>query len=71
MNETRPRGEEQDAAGWDGVERRTQRGRWSAWRSPERLRAQVLAGMTRRAVEGLFLAAPVPVPPARGVRRDA
>ncbi|MFF7459606.1 hypothetical protein [Kitasatospora sp. NPDC008115] len=43
MTETRPRGQEQGAAGRDGVERRRPvgpgRGAWSAWRSPGRMRS--------------------------------
>ncbi|WP_043478229.1 hypothetical protein [Kitasatospora sp. MBT66] len=59
MVETRPRGEEPNAAGWDGVERRqaAARGstgpRWSgrsAWRSPDRMRGRILAGVTRSVV---------------------
>ncbi|MFF7459601.1 hypothetical protein [Kitasatospora sp. NPDC008115] len=52
----RPRGEEQGAAGWDGVERRRaavpgaaglRRSRRSAWRSPDRMRGRILVGVAR------------------------
>ncbi|MEE1823248.1 hypothetical protein PUR61_13765 [Streptomyces sp. BE20] len=50
MVEARPRGEEQDAAGWDGVERRGSAARpavpgRSRWWSPDRLCCQALAGL--------------------------
>ncbi|WP_327072092.1 hypothetical protein OG196_42830 [Kitasatospora purpeofusca] len=47
MDEMRPRGD-QGAAGWDGVERRAAVARPAAgrspWRSPDRMRGQVLIG---------------------------
>ncbi|WP_327075654.1 hypothetical protein OG196_43965 (plasmid) [Kitasatospora purpeofusca] len=49
MDETRPRGD-RSAAGWDGVERRTTVARPAAgrspWRSPDRIRGQVVIGGT-------------------------
>ncbi|MCX4682714.1 hypothetical protein [Kitasatospora purpeofusca] len=49
MDEMRPRGH-QGAAGWDGVERRTAVARPAAgrspWRSPDRMRGQVVIGGT-------------------------
>ncbi|MFD9061404.1 hypothetical protein ACFVZ3_07800 [Kitasatospora purpeofusca] len=54
MVETRPHGEEPNAAGWDGVERRQaavpgaagpRRTGRSAWRSPDRMRGRILLGV--------------------------
>ncbi|MFI9332604.1 hypothetical protein ACIGZJ_34365 [Kitasatospora sp. NPDC052868] len=49
MNEMRPHGEH-SAAGWDGVERRAAAAVPAAvrspWRSPDRMRGQILARLT-------------------------